>query len=401
MGLFGRALTRFKRNRFAALLARAMRREGVKQPIAYDAGEFILAIGPQGGRRQHVFLANAYDEYRAASPSDRQAVLARWARLPQAIDEKPERYEEARARLLPRVRERSSLNGRQRDAEALGMEASRLPYHLLADHLLVYLVYDRPESMSEVTAGTLSGWGVTLEEAIEAATENLRRISAERLDAVSPGVFVSTWRDQHDASRLFLPDLFADYPVRGDVVAMIPNRNTLIVTGSDDREGQARMVELTRDALKKPRPMTGIPVRLERDRWVPFLPPQLSAFKRLRLETLAREYDEQKQLLEARHTRSGEDVFVAEYMWGEWRATGEPASFSTWSEGVVALLPQTEHVALMRPDQRKGWSGMGVFPWERVAAVAGGLMRAQGLYPERYRVEEFPSADQLEKLGSE
>ena len=39
--------------------------------------------------------------------------------------------------------------------------------------------------------------------------------------------------------------------------------------------------------------------------------------------------------------------------------------------------------------------------WERVAGVAGDLMEPQDLYPERYRVVEFPSDEQLAAIGGE
>ena len=40
-------------------------------------------------------------------------------------------------------------------------------------------------------------------------------------------------------------------------------------------------------------------------------------------------------------------------------------------------------------------------PWEKVVEAAGDLMTPMDMYPERYRVEEFPSAEQLEAMGDE
>ena len=40
-------------------------------------------------------------------------------------------------------------------------------------------------------------------------------------------------------------------------------------------------------------------------------------------------------------------------------------------------------------------------PWEKVVEIAGDLMTPMGIYPERYRVEGFPSAEQLAAMGNE
>ena len=54
----------------------------------------------------------------------------------------------------------------------------------------------------------------------------------------------------------------------------------------------------------------------------------------------------------------------------------------------------------MRAD---GASGQGEFAaagcLERVRQTVGDLMRPQGLYPERYLVQEFPSEQQLATIG--
>ena len=40
-------------------------------------------------------------------------------------------------------------------------------------------------------------------------------------------------------------------------------------------------------------------------------------------------------------------------------------------------------------------------PWEKVVEIAGDLIAPMGIYPERYRVEGFPTADQLAAMGNE
>src|SRR5207244_2299115 len=104
------------------------------------------------------------------------------------------------------------------------------------------------------------------------ARKNLEEISRHRFENPFPGVWVSPWRDNHDAARLVLPELLRQHPVVGDLVALVPNRNILILTGTGDVDGLAAAVALAERALEQPRPLSALAVRLEGDLWVPYLP---------------------------------------------------------------------------------------------------------------------------------
>ena len=48
------------------------------------------------------------------------------------------------------------------------------------------------------------------------------------------GVYVFTTNDGYDSSRLIILDLIRQFQVKGDYIAMAPNREMLIVAGSED-----------------------------------------------------------------------------------------------------------------------------------------------------------------------
>jgi hypothetical protein len=88
-------------------------------------------------------------------------------------------------------------------------------------------------------------------------------------------------------------------------------------------------------------------------------------------------------------------VFVANYGAMRGRETGELVSFSVWGRGIVTLLPRSDMVGLMEnPDKEPVLAR-----WEHVAEVGGDLMEPLDLWPERYRVDEFPSAGQLRAVA--
>jgi hypothetical protein len=76
------------------------------------------------------------------------------------------------------------------------------------------------------------------------------------------------------------------------------------------------------------------------------------------------------------------------------------SSYSVWSEGVDTLLPETDDLILLRPDATADKIDVvAAGSFERVREVTGDLMKPQGTYPERYRVLQFPTQQQIAEIG--
>ena len=69
-----------------------------------------------------------------------------------------------------------------------------------------------------------------------------------------------------------------------------------------------------------------------------------------------------------------------------------------WAEGVDSLIPRSDEVwfGVMGTDGQPG--DPKVASWSVVEKSLGHLLESQGMYPERYRVRSFQSADQLAGL---
>jgi hypothetical protein len=182
---------------------------------------------------------------------------------------------------------------------------------------------------------------------------------------------------------------------------MVPNRDTLLLTGADDVRGLARMAELAEEAWEHPRAISGVAVRLVGDDWVPFLPPPnhpaYVRLHRLHLMSLAGDYNTQKKALEAWYEKQDEDVYVAPCAVATEKDTGESFSYCVWTETVDSSLPVSERVYFVRLEDEEP-KVLGGASWQVVQEQVGGLMTAQDLYPVRYRVADFPSQEQLAAL---
>ncbi len=401
MGLWDRLFGRPSPDQFAQMMVKALREAGAPEPIEYEADEYQLAIGTTA----KLYLGHAYDEYRSAPRQTRLDVIRRYVQLAVTVREDPipHDYEEARPHLRPWVRDRFYYEALRLRSQIQSGTMPGLPHRVMAEHLVVMLAYDLPEQVYMVTDDHLSAWGVSFDEAVAAARGNLLEGGVAAISLKS-GVHMLPPGDSYNASRLFHHDLVRRFEVQGQHVAMIPNRESLIVTGSDNEEGLTLMASLAEDALKEARPMTGVAVRLEGDQWLPFMPPAghpaFAQFRKLFVGSAQRDYEEQKRLLEALHEKTGEDIFVAAYMVGETTDGGDVLTYCVWSEGVDSLLPRTDRVLFARGDPDSP-DILGMAQWERVFSIAGDLMTPLDIYPDRFRVQQFPTPDQREAMELE
>jgi hypothetical protein len=402
MGLLHKLFPPANREKFAQLITHAMRDAGEQREITFDPDAFCLRLGRDDGAHT-VFLGNAYEEYCRASRSDRKLIIQRYGSFVQQRDEQSIELEQCLHLLLPRVRERfyHQVLKYMAGDDAQPQQNDSFPTRLLSEDLTVELAIDLPTSIATVSAKTLAEWGKTFDELLPIARENLWKISNQDFNQSQPGFYHSPWTDSHDASRLFLHDLIWQLKVRGQHVAMVPNRDLLMVTGSEDHENLARMGEIAEKVLQEqPRPMSGVAVRLEGASWVPFLPPQDSPayvpLKRAAMRSMAMCYGEQTNLLQEWCKKTGQDIFVANHSIVQ-RDDGTWFSWAVWVEGVTdALMPQAEFIAF-----GGGKGGKKQLGWARSADVKsklGHYLEPTKHYPPRWRVRKFPTPAELQAL---
>ncbi|MHB8872931.1 MAG: DUF1444 domain-containing protein, partial [Myxococcaceae bacterium] len=354
------------------------------QPVEYDARRFQLLVGPPGQVSNFLFLGNAYEEYCNVPKANRPVILQRYfaQRLPG-----PPSKDVALRNLLPRVRDRAYytlLNLRlqaQVGPQPAEMHPVVIPHRPLAHHFAVSLIFDLPTSVMDLAEERFTEWGLGFDEAYATALDNLKELSVQPFDQPRPGVHVSPFRDNHDPARLLLVDKILRLPVKGHPVAVIPNRDTLIITGSDDPAGLEEMADLAKVALLEPRASNPLALQLTPSgEWVPYLPagrlPIDERYRLMAVQSLLRDYGEQKELLAASHEREGRDVFVATFSGVQDKQSGKVSSYCTWTEDVVTLLPRALSIAFIRLSKNPdGEPEVMRVPWELALPVVGHRMK--------------------------
>jgi len=385
------------RDEFAGRLMEAIRRAGETRPIRYDPDGFTLV-----SQKGEYYLRNAFRAYCLAG--DRARMFRNAVAIWFADMRLPEKYEDVNPDLLPKVVRRTEYDASLPERNGDGGEARGTMPWLIGDHLAVVAAYDLPECVMTVMPHRLAArWGVAYEKALRDACANLLEISGEPFENPQPGLYVSPWRDNHDASRLLLTNRIRRLDVKGDHVAMVPNRNTLLVTGSADSAGLARMAEIAAAALDEPYWVSALPVRLTDGGWVRFMPdaehPSFRDFKSLRTRSIAVDYAEQQETLNRLFELEDAGSFASSYFVAESRGTRGYVSYCVWTDGVTQVLPQTDVVAFMFPDKPEERCAVAA-DWDSVFGTMAEAMTPVGSYPERYLVSQSPTPGQLSAMGA-
>ena len=279
---------------------------------------------------------------------------------------------------------------------------ARTPARDLAGGLAAALVFDGEKAMAFITEDQLARWHVSFDDALAIAVNNLKTKSMGRFKQLAPGLYASPWRDNYDAARLLLPGAFAGLALRGKPVVTVPNRDTLLVTGSEDLKALGVLASATEQAVQEPRPISAVPLVQEGATWRAFIPaaPQelRERYRGMLLGAQSSDYADQKELLDEAYQRSGTDLFVASFKAVQGPKTGGVVSYCTWTNGADSLLPRTDFVIFMDGDEKNMHIAASA-PWARVEKVVGARLKPQGLTPERFRAATFPSDEEIRALG--
>lgn len=398
MGLLDRFLGAPKPVKFARLFIAALRKAGDNRVLEFDESQFQINI-EDNGEKGIINLQNFFLEYSNAPKTDREDRLRVMVRAVLSHKkELPEEYDDASYDLRPKIWTRVTFDKLALQQKVEGGRPPDIPLMEVGSHLYATVVYDLPESVRSISSDSFEEWGVSFYEALEVAQQNLLEDNFA-FASIGDRLYTSLSGDSYDSSRILLIDLIRKLEVDGDHIAMIPNRDTLLITGSDDDEGLEMMVNLAEKALENPRPMIAHAMRLDGNTWVDWKPqpthPVYNRLRRLELNWHGVEYADQKELLEQLVEQERQDRFIASFSAVE--KDDDATSYCVWSEGVLTWLPQTNVVVFFR----EGEDVVASAAWEDVLQIVGHRMRELDFYPPRYEVLEFPSDEELLALGNE
>lgn len=353
------------------------------------------------------YLGNRFGAFSTSDdPGEREAMLADIAEGIidiQARPRAPETWEEAAPHLRVRLRPKtfSSVTKLRFALEGFEGPFPEGPSVPVSADLLLELVLDMPRSIMSLAEDQLEDWGVTPEDALAMAVENLAHSAAAPFGELATGVYAAQVGDCYDSGRLVLIDDIRDLPLVGDPVLLPANRDTLIITGEQDAAGLSILLDIAVQAAQQPRLDTLQPVVLREEGYEDWWPDDnhrlAAAWGELAVRNRGSAYAELKELLEATWRADGTDRFVASFGAVQLDEKARPYSYSMWAP-VDGLLPQTDLVNVISSDEKT----LALFvPWQKLVDEAGDQLEEQkDLWPPLYRFRGAPDSETFAALAA-
>jgi uncharacterized protein YtpQ (UPF0354 family) len=146
--------------------------------------------------------------------------------------------------IVPVIKPVSFLNA----ATNMGAPTDSLGIHeMYNDELVVLYAADLPNNVRGIKESDLTSLGITKESLREIAINNLAKLLANIQVKGGNGLFMVIVNGNYESSIILLDDVIhqKNFQVNGDLVVAIPNRDILLITGSDDTQNVARVAAIT------------------------------------------------------------------------------------------------------------------------------------------------------------
>jgi uncharacterized protein YtpQ (UPF0354 family) len=402
MGLFDLFSSKPSPDKFAEQVLSHIREAGIQTAIEYNRERFQLSLKSDSDEVHSIFLGNLFQDYCNAPKPDKAMIFRKAVALvQQAKHELPSKYEMAKHRLFPLVR-----SGQDDSNAYFAVHDGTIPFEpslvkVIAGELQVHLGLDSEHTIQRISKSALEKWGVSFDEALNDALNNLRDQSIDRWEELAPGVFIGRWDDGYNTSRLLLTDMLFRLNLSGDPVVLIPTRDTLLICGSSNTQGLRAMIRLAEEALRRePRHVSLMMLSHNGTDWQEFIPPPPDnrTLQESQMKLEATDYAAQKEVMDRFLERTGRDIFVASYILMQ-AESGELWSYVTWMATCHAWIPRAQKLFIGELDDQEKLVRSLQVPWEAAWPIIGHHLKPMPYLPLRYEVNSFPSDEEWAQLA--
>lgn len=377
-------------DRFAKEVIARIRARGWTGDIRHDRGGFSIALGEDSISLLDAFLERAkQNRARRAEAVDELATMALMSAEPP-----PATLGEVADKLLPVIRTRVHVGEMWLVRPAWAQVRRRRCHSPISDSLCAWAAVELGLGMRGVGDEDLERWGVGVDEVLAIAVNNLRARSMPMKFEKDPrGFYTSRYHDHYDVSRLLLPDLLQTLPLNGDPVVLAPERDTLVVAGSEDSQALEAMGAQLESVLGSMQRLISMEALVYREgAWRPVGVTNASrSLGRLAMLGADLNHEQQRRLLTHEFAEAGREAYAAELtlLDAEEGATWSPIAF-----GKTALAPLADAYLLSSGEP----GGDIVRARSDFEAICGPFGREPDCWPERLVIDRAPTEAQWAQL---
>lgn len=210
------------------------------------------------------FLGNAYDTYRN-NPSAGKEILGKVIATGLEAMERSETGIR-KDRIVPVIKDRNWIEESVRSMTMHGGEEVPLPVHEdYNEELVICYAEDSDNGIRYLQDKNVEEAGIEPGELRGLAISNLKQLLADVKAQGGQGLYLFTADGTYESSLILFDDLWTDgrLDVRGEIVIAVPSRELLLVTGTGNEEGMARLKEVAEEVHRE-----GAPYRLSKSLFV-------------------------------------------------------------------------------------------------------------------------------------
>jgi hypothetical protein len=390
-----------KDERIARRVIAELRKLGDTRRLEYSANDGVILAYEGGEERSGTLgLHNLRHELDRADKSEHDEIYQRYASgLTLEASKVARAYSDVRDTLGVLLKDLNypSYIELMNRVELGATKSDPLVWRPVVADVIACVVQENVNSLAFVKQSDLETWQVDAGQVLEDAVANVRAREME-IHAIENchGVLA---QDSFIAARLLCTEKFSGLSLNGLPVAVIPDRDTLFVTGSEDEDGIASLSRLVnRQLVEATRHISMRPLVLTAEGWREFEPPQTAhaAFGNAIRVFDGNNWAAFQALYEKDLKERGEDVFVAQLSVHEDKSSGDCFTSFVWPRGVDSIFPQADRVHFFEDDS----TPLRVAFWPEVVRVMGSEMQRQPDLPIRFRVNAFPTSEQLVAMGA-
>ena len=297
--------------------------------------------------------------------------------------------------LRPGLRSGTYFEASRLMAVAEGIDPTTIARRSFVPDLYEVLLWDLPTAMTVLSDETLASWSRSFDDLLAIAKGNLAAVPQTGYAAMDNRVFRLMNGDDYDSARLLLPEVLDELPIDGDLVGLIPTRNTALIAGVDDADGIRIACEAALQDVEDPSVFKHPLVRRDGEWSLLELEADHDAYRPWRTLTRIEKAEAANNVQQLLQGIVGDDIFVASVGLRENPVSGLVESLAVWTRDVPTLLPQADTIAFNPGDERQP---IVEGTWDAVVAIIGDQLEPTEHYPKRWRVEGYPTPAQLSAI---
>ncbi|MDC1106115.1 DUF1444 family protein [Prolixibacteraceae bacterium] len=207
--------------------------------------ELTIVMTYQGNEGKH-FLANAYNEY-CSTPEDITEIIDRH------VNSSSELYLDDKTididKIVPMIKSNEYLEEIKKAANNSDID-NHLVYQHYNDDLIIVFGEDVGNSIRYFSKNEFEILNIPIEKLFDLSINNLVEMLPELTIKKGKGIYMITVGGEYETSLILIKHLWTkeNFDIDGDIVIGIPNRDLLIVTGSNQSEDVEKITSLTQES---------------------------------------------------------------------------------------------------------------------------------------------------------